>query len=481
MVFNSLEFAAFFLLVFALYHALGHRAQNALLLGASYVFYGAWDWRFGGLIALSTVVDYTVGLKLAATDDDARRKRWLMASVATNLGILGTFKYAGFFADSLAELAAVGGLDLPRVTTEIVLPVGISFYTFQTLSYTIDIYRRQLQPTRRFIDFALFVAFFPQLVAGPIERASRLLPQVLAPRRLTAAGFGSGCWLILRGLFKKVVLADNLAPLVDRVFESGADVTGLEVLFGVYAFAWQIYGDFSGYSDMARGLSRLLGFELMLNFELPYLATSPRDFWRRWHISLSTWLRDYLYVPLGGNRGGGAFVVRNLMLTMLLGGLWHGAAWTFVVWGLYQGLLLVAHRSIEPALERIAPAGAFGARLWWGLRVVVMFHLACAGWLIFRAESFADLARLVGALTGSVMGQVTASVSEPGLAPAWLPVLAVLIVPVLLFQLVQHARRDPEALLSAPLLVRTCVYVVVFESIVLLGEDFGAPFIYFQF
>ncbi len=477
MVFNSLEFAVFFLAVFALYHALRHRAQNLLLLVASYVFYGAWDWRFLGLIALSTVVDYAVGLQLAATDDVARRKRWLLVSLVTNLGILGAFKYFGFFADSLAGLAALGGLDLPRVTTEIVLPVGISFYTFQTLSYTIDIYRKRLQPTRGFLDFALFVAFFPQLVAGPIERASRLLPQVLSPRKPTSAGFGSGCWLILRGLFKKVVLADNLAPLADRVFESGADVTGLETLLGVYAFAWQIYGDFSGYSDMARGLARLLGFELMLNFDLPYLATSPSDFWRRWHISLSTWLRDYLYIPLGGNRGGRAFVVRNLMLTMLLGGLWHGAAWTFVAWGLYQGLLLVAHRSAEPALTRLAPTGPIGARLWWGLRVVVTFHLACVGWLIFRAESFADLGRRVGTLVGSV----TASIPEPGLALEWLPVLAVLILPVLLFQVVQAARRDPEVLVSAPLLVRTLVYVVVFEAIVLLGEDFGAPFIYFQF
>ena len=297
-----------------------------MLLVASYAFYGAWDWRFLGLIVLSTVVDYVVGMSLAATGDPRRRQFLVTASIVANLGILGLFKYAGFFAKSLVGLGASLGVEIPAFALDVVLPVGISFYTFQTLSYTIDIYRGTLKPTRRFLDFALFVAFFPQLVAGPIERASRLLPQVLQPRHVTWEKFGSGSWLILWGLFKKVVIADNLAFLVNAVYATDASPTGWQVVAGTVAFAWQIYCDFSGYSDIARGLARLMGFELMVNFNLPYAARSPADFWRRWHISLSTWLRDYLYIPLGGNQGGALRTYRNLGLTMLLGGLWHGAA-----------------------------------------------------------------------------------------------------------------------------------------------------------
>jgi D-alanyl-lipoteichoic acid acyltransferase DltB (MBOAT superfamily) len=316
------------------------------------------------------------------------------------------------------------------------------------------------------------VAFFPQLVAGPISRAGQLLPQVQAPRRITAEGLGSGAWLALWGLFKKAVVADNLAALVQAVYAPGAAPTGPEVLLATYAFAFQIYCDFSGYTDIARGVARCLGFELVLNFDLPYLAAGPREFWRRWHISLSSWLRDYLYIPLGGSRGGAARTSRNLMLTMLLGGLWHGAAWTFVLWGAWHGALLVAERALGPALARLAPRGAAGARAWRALGVLVTFHLVCAGWLLFRAESLPHAGALLAAL---------ASAPDPGLTGRWLLPFAALLAPLALLELAQARSGDPELVLRAPLPLRALVYACVFFSLVLLGEDFGQPFLYFQF
>ena len=472
MLFNSLGFAFFLASVLGAYALLQRRGQNRLLLIASYVFYGLWDPRFLGLILLSTVVDYAVALRIHTTPEPRRRKRWLLLSLGTNLGILGLFKYLGFFAEGLTALAGVAGFELEPWALDVVLPVGISFYTFQTLSYTIDVYRGSLEPTRGFLDFALFVAFFPQLVAGPIERASRLLPQVLGERRVTWEGVGSGSWLVLWGTFKKAVIADNLAPLVDAVYAPDAFATAGEIWVATLAFAVQIYCDFSGYTDVARGVARLLGFELMLNFNLPYLATSPADFWRRWHISLSTWLRDYLYVPLGGNRGGRARTYRNLLLTMLLGGLWHGAAWTFVLWGAYHGVLLMVHRAARPWLERLAPQGRAANALWWGLRVAVMFQLTLFGWLLFRAESWAVLERLA-----------TSAVDRPGWGGAgdWVRPLVILCLPLVVMQVWQAWRKDLEVVLRAPLVARAGIYAGLFLLLVAMGEDFGTPFLYFQF
>lgn len=336
MLFTQLTFWVFFAIVAALYVLLPHKAQNRMLLVASYVFYGAWDWRFLSLILLSTGVDYVVGLKIGAEDHQARRKRLLAISLAVNLGMLGVFKYFGFFVSSFEALLAQFGYETDPFVLSIVLPVGISFYTFQTLSYTIDIYRRELEPSRDFLDFALFVAFFPQLVAGPIERARNLLPNIAAPRMLSWDALGRGAVLCLLGLIKKVVIADAIAPSVDAVYAS-PDPTRADVILATWLFAIQIYCDFSGYTDIARGVAKMLGFRLMRNFAQPYFAVDPQEFWRRWHISLSTWLRDYLYISLGGNRGGAWTTYRNLMATMALGGLWHGAAWNFVLWGIYQG------------------------------------------------------------------------------------------------------------------------------------------------
>ena len=387
MLFNTWTFLAFALVVFGLYYVLPFRGQNRMLLVASYVFYGAWDWRFLSLIFLSTLIDYTVGRRLEFESDPQRRKHWLVVSCATNLGLLGIFKYLGFFAESFADLAGLFGWHVDVVTLHIVLPVGISFYTFQTMSYTIDVYRRKIEPVRSFEDFALFVAYFPQLVAGPIERASHLLPQLMRPRTVRRDQLFEGAWLIAWGLFKKAVIADNVAPRIDEVFLPTNDwASGGACLVAIYGFAIQIYCDFSGYSDVARGLGKLMGVDIMRNFQIPYVATNPSEFWRRWHISLSTWLRDYLYVPLGGNRGTRLETYRNLTLTMVLGGLWHGAAWTFVLWGIYQGLLLVVHRWFMIDHDWF---GRFRSRSLW-VRFVswfVMFHLVCLGWLIFRAKS----------------------------------------------------------------------------------------------
>ena len=345
MIFNSFQFAIFFVLVLGAYWQLRWKGQNRLLLVMSYVFYGWWDWRFLGLLALSTGVDFLVARRLGRTDDGPHRKRLLWASMAVNLGILGFFKYFGFFADSLeASLSSVGvGWLAPSLG--IVLPVGISFYTFQSMSYTIDVYRRELDPVEDFFDFALYVSYFPQLVAGPIERATRLVPQILSPRvRPRGEQISSGLALIAVGLVKKVAIADIAASVANDVFSRSGEASAIELIIGVYCFAIQIYGDFSGYSDMARGTSRLLGIELVENFKQPYFSPSITQFWRRWHISLSNWLRDYLYIPLGGNRKGPRRTYINLALTMLLGGLWHGAAWTFVVWGALQGLYLMVER-----------------------------------------------------------------------------------------------------------------------------------------
>lgn len=345
MVFNSLVFLVFLGIVLLLYFRLKHRGQNWMLIVASYIFYGWWDYRFLALLLFTTFFDYFCALWIDAEAKPQRRKLLLASSMAVNLGVLCIFKYFNFFMDSLQTGMASFGVSLSFPMLHVVLPVGISFYTFLSMSYTIDVYRRELKATHDPSDFMLYVAFFPHLVAGPIVRASILLPQCQKPRTIIAEEVANGIWLILMGFVKKVVIADRLAQVVNWGFTGGvppyADANSWLIL---YAFAFQIYCDFSGYSDIARGLSKLMGFELVENFRAPYLVTNPSAFWRHWHISLSTWLRDYLYIPLGGNRYGSYKTYRNLMLTMLLGGLWHGAGAAYVLWGLYHGILLAAQR-----------------------------------------------------------------------------------------------------------------------------------------
>ena len=397
MLFNSVEFGIFFLIVYFLYLILNHKWQNRILLVASYIFYGAWDWRFLSLIFLSTILDYVCGLKIYKSNNDKRRKFFLFLSVFGNLSILGFFKYFNFFASNLQVFLNNFGISLQPRFLSIILPIGISFYTFQTMSYTIDIYRKELKPTKRFFDFALFVAFFPQLVAGPIERAKRLLPQILSPRKVTLDKFYEGFCLIFLGLFQKIYIADNLAKIVDPIFAASPPYCGMSTWLALYAFAFQIFCDFAGYSNIARGLGRCMGFDIMVNFNLPYFATNARDFWKRWHISLSSWLRDYLYFPLGGNKKGTFITYRNLLIVMLLGGLWHGAAWTFVLWGAYQALLLIIYRVLRPFFPtRILHVKYIVlAKLWLYIRIVFFFNLTCIGWLFFRAQSIVQICQML--------------------------------------------------------------------------------------
>ena len=391
-IFNSLTFLVFLGIVLLLYFRLGHRGQNWMLIVASYVFYGWWDYRFLGLLLFTTFFDYFCALWIEGEPNPAKRRFLLASSMTVNLTVLCVFKYFNFFAESLQHSFALLGITLSFPMLHVVLPVGISFYTFLSMSYTIDVYRGDLQATHNPTDFMLYVAFFPHLVAGPIVRASILLPQCQQPRKIIPEQVANGLWLILMGYVKKVVVADRLAQVVNWGFSRGsppfADANSWLV---IYAFAFQIYSDFSGYTDIARGISKLMGFELVVNFRAPYLVANPADFWRNWHISLSTWLRDYLYIPLGGNRKGRMRTYCNLMVTMLLGGLWHGAGAAYVLWGLYHGSLLACQRAwhdfVGPRLPSAPRDRAIVTMTKNALLVLIFFHLTCLGWLLFRAGS----------------------------------------------------------------------------------------------
>ena len=465
MFFDSLAFALFLPVVWGLYWLL-RRTRSArlwLLLGASYFFYGWWDARFLALIAGSTVLDYCLGRAMFATADPRRRKRLVTLSLLGNLGALGFFKYWGFFTTEFARLLESFGLHANLPLIEVILPVGISFYTFQTLSYTLDIYRGELEPERDFTRFALFVAFFPQLVAGPIVRARDFLPQLHGAPVLTRTAFHTGLALIFWGLTKKIVVADYLGrELVDVFWEAPETFGGFASLMGIWGYALQIYGDFSGYSDVAIGTAMLLGFRLADNFNSPYEAISPRDFWRRWHISLSTWLRDYLYISLGGNRGGSFATYRNLMLTMTLGGLWHGASWMFVIWGVYHGGLLVADR----LLDRPAPRSLPGL---WARRVLV-FHLVCLGWVFFRSMVPTDAWSVLGSLA----------------SPRGEAVLSMGVLVVLAFGFAAHfvpdgvVARLRAGLVHAHPLIQGAIYAL-WLGLLMNSHSGQRPFIYFQF
>ncbi|MDR3632399.1 MAG: MBOAT family protein [Isosphaeraceae bacterium] len=473
MLFNSFQFAYFFALLLPTYWLLqkNYKLQNVLLLAAGYYFYACWNWRFLSLLILSTVMDYGCGIAVDRITAPRKRKGFVALSMALNLGMLGCFKYYNFFAESLHDLLTRLGLNVPLSQLDVVLPIGISFYTFQSMSYVIDVYRKDIKPTRNLLEFATFVSFFPHLVAGPIMRPTTLLPQVAGPRRFDIPQFYQGIYLIFWGLTKKVVIADNLALLVNDLFGRWESIDGGLALLAVYAFAFQIYCDFSGYTDAARGIAKCLGFELALNFNLPYFATSPKDFWARWHISLSSWLRDYLYIPLGGNRGGLAMLCRNLMLTMIIGGLWHGAAWTFVVWGCYQGVILVGHRLLEPSLKRIQPATPAGVVGWKLVRMFVTFHLICAGWLIFRATSLTQVSGMLAAIA-TRLTVPSATYVVPALAA---------IVPLLMVQVAQYVSKDLDVIARTPWYVRSAFYTACFYAFVIAGEFGGGQFIYFQF
>jgi len=476
LLFTDLTFWGFFAIVALLYVALPHRAQNRMLLVASYVFYGAWDWRFLSLILASTITDYIIGLRLEAEADPRRRRLFLNLSLAVNLGLLGVFKYLGFFADSFQALLATIGYQADPFTLSIILPVGISFYTFQTLSYTIDLYRREIRAERDFLDFALFVAFFPQLVAGPIERAKNLLPNIQNPRTLSWDHLRRGAVLCLLGLIKKVVIADGIAPFVDSVFAS-SNPTQIDIMLAIWLFAIQIYCDFSGYTDIARGVAKMLGFNLMRNFAQPYFAANPQEFWRRWHISLSTWLRDYLYFSLGGNRGGRLRTARNLIATMLLGGLWHGAAWNFIAWGAYHGGLLAVHRAIS---RRRAGSGEGQARsilrwFWRLLRIAVFFQIVSYGWLLFRANSLDQINDMTQRLLGLTSTPMQLSVD----LPAFATLLG--IFGLVLWDSAVERSGDVQFYRKWPAALRALLYAGMIYFFAFGGTTQSTAFIYFAF
>jgi D-alanyl-lipoteichoic acid acyltransferase DltB (MBOAT superfamily) len=477
MIFTEISFLVFCIIFFTGHAVLRGRARGTWLLLCSYYFYGSWDYRFLALLVGSTVVDFWVSRWISRTPEDSQRRRIMLLSVAFNLGVLGVFKYAGFFVDSAVSMSTAIGLPIGRPVLDIVLPVGISFYTFQTLGYTLDVYWRRQEASSTLLDFALYVAFFPQLVAGPIERASHLLPQMArisnSPWRPDLSGIG----LVSLGLFKKVVLADGVRQYVGA-YGDAAQAYPAALWFATYAFAYQIYWDFSGYSDIAVGLSRLLGVNLVSNFRAPYAALGPSDFWRRWHISLSAWLRDYLYVPLGGNRSGSWRTSRNLFLTMLLGGLWHGAAWNFVLWGAFHGVLLVAARWLT------ARFGWRGERFAW-LRVAVFFHVTCLGWALFRSSTLQGCALiwrkllLVDGL--SLRPWIEHLRSERELVPVSLWLGVFLLAGSLQYFYPRTSSDLVAAIGRAPLVPRMLLVASLFFVVMLLSPLSPPAFVYFQF
>lgn len=488
MLFNSIDFALFLPVVFALYWFVAQRnlkTQNLLIVAASYVFYGWWDWRFLSLIAFSTLLDFGLGIMLGREERATRRKLLLAASIIVNLGFLGFFKYYNFFLDNFIAAFTVMGMPIKAGMLHVVLPVGISFYTFQTLSYSIDVYRRKLEPSIDPLAFAAFVCFFPQLVAGPIERATNLLPQFLRPRIFDRAKAVDGLRQMLWGMFKKVVIADNCAEYANLIFNNSADYSGATLALGAILFAFQIYGDFSGYSDIAIGCSRLFGFDLMRNFAFPYFSRDIAEFWRRWHISLSTWFRDYLYIPLGGSRGGTRTKVRNTFIIFLVSGFWHGANWTFIVWGLLHALfflpLLLASKNrdhLTPvALGRSLPSFA---EL---IRMLGTFVLVCVAWVFFRAESLGHATHYIADMTTGLLSK--AGYVETYNLIYWDLGYSIPLLIAFLLLIEWNGRFEQHALerfaFKSPRYVRWAFYSFVILLMGLFIPSEESPFIYFQF
>lgn len=475
MLFNSLDFAVFIPIVFILYWFVFQRSlkwQNILLLVASYVFYAWWDWRFLGLIALSTSVDFAVAKLLDKQRKKAKRKLLLMISLAFNLGMLSYFKYFNFFIESWVEAWQLFGINMESSTLKIILPVGISFYTFQTLSYTIDVYRKKLEPTSNFIEFATYVAFFPQLVAGPIERAKNLLPQFSAKRNFNSDFALSGFYLIIWGLFKKVVIADNCAFFVNQIFDAPGGHSSMELFMGAVLFAFQIYGDFSGYSDIAIGVARLFGFSLMTNFAFPYFSRNIAEFWRRWHISLSTWFRDYLYIPLGGSRGTKWIRLRNVFVVFLVSGFWHGANWTYIVWGGIHALLFLPLLLSKSNRKHIQSTRMVIYQL---PKMLITFALVTFAWVFFRADTVSAAYHYLLEMF-QFSGLSLSFFTKTNSMLLFSRILVIGIFVMMLFEFLAVQKNDREVILSrytAVFIALLIVFMGVFKN--------PSDFIYFQF
>ncbi|MCB0798616.1 MAG: MBOAT family protein [Chitinophagales bacterium] len=482
MLFNSIDFAVFLPVVFIFYWFFTNnniRLQNLLIVAASYIFYGWWDWRFLSLIFFSTVVDYSMGILLSKEDSGTRRKIYLWVSILINIGLLGFFKYYNFFLDNFISAFRLFGIALQARSLQIILPVGISFYTFQTLSYTIDVFRRKLEPTRDLIAFAAFVSFFPQLVAGPIERASNLLPQFYERRHFDLAKATDGMRQILWGLFKKIVIADNCAEFANQIFNNSADMNGSTLALGALFFTFQIYGDFSGYSDIAIGTSRLFGFDLMRNFAFPYFSRDIAEFWRRWHISLSTWFRDYLYIPLGGSRGGRWMKVRNTFAIFLVSGFWHGANWTFLVWGGLNALYflpLQLTNSNRTHLDTVAKGKSLPSfrEL---LQMLITFVLVMLAWIFFRSN---DLGHAIQYLSTLFSSSFFSGPSFPEMKRAW----SILLLVVVFLAVEWRGREHQYAIAYFHAYrrrgIRWTLYLLIC-LLIFLYQGSQQDFIYFQF
>jgi len=478
MLFNSIDFAIFLPIVFFVYWFVLNRnikLQNFLIVAASYFFYGWWDWRFLSLILISTLTDYSIGIGLAKVEDNTKRKALLWTSILVNLGLLGFFKYYDFFIDNFTTAFSFFGAQIKSNSLNIILPVGISFYTFQTLSYTIDVYKRKMLPTKDFIAFSSFVAFFPQLVAGPIERAKNLLPQFYLKRTFDYGKTVDGMRQILWGLFKKIVIADNCAEYANIIFNNSSDYSGSTLVLGALFFTFQIYCDFSGYSDIAIGTARLFGFSLMRNFAFPYFSRDIAEFWRRWHISLSTWFRDYLYIPLGGSHGSTWNKVRNIFIIFIVSGFWHGANWTFIIWGALNALyflpLLLLNRNRQN-LDIIA-RGRFLPTFKELALMSVTFGLTVLTWIFFRAE---NLGHAINYLSGIFSNSLFT-------APQIMPLEVILII--VIFILIEWIGREQSFAIerfgfhysrafrwSFYLLICFCIFIF---------QGKQQAFIYFQF
>ena len=475
MLFNSFEFLVFLAVVYLLYLVLNHRWQNWMLLVASYVFYGWWDWRFLGIIAFTTILDYLVSLRIVSARSERAKRGCLSISVITNLVVLGVFKYFNFFVGSFVSLLDRLGLPLSWQAAHIILPVGISFYTFQSISYSIDVYRGQVAPPRRFLDYALFVAFFPQLVAGPIQRATYFLPQVVAPRQIDLDEVSRGVFLILYGLFKKAVIADGLGISVNGVFNSTGGYSSLDVVLATYLFVVQIYCDFSGYTDIARGVAKLMGFNLSKNFRTPFYAASPSEYWTRWHISLSSWVKDYVYLPLALHylRRGESKIdeYKPHIYSMALMGLWHGAAWTYVLWGLYHGTMLVLW-DICRKLRAFKFIGRFLAS---PLQIAFYFQITALSLLIFRAGSLHQLGQLLHVLFAGDGTRTAITMPAP-------PLATLLALPVfLVFDFLAWRNASDLFYRSWPDPTRAGLAAALFLLLLMGWSNAPAEFIYFQF
>jgi D-alanyl-lipoteichoic acid acyltransferase DltB (MBOAT superfamily) len=478
MLFHSLQFAVFFAVVFSLYLLLSHRWQNRLLLAASLAFYGAWSWRYLLLFLYTIFVDYLAALAIGRSSRPATARLFLAASIASNVAVLGLFKYYDFLATNVQGFLAGWGVLVTPPLVRVALPIGISFYTFQAMSYTIDVYRRRLPPCRSFADYALYVSFFPQLVAGPIERATRLLPQILGQRTVTLERVRRGAYYFLWGFFLKVFVADNLAVVVDSVFRSAPPYNGIDVLLATYAFSFQVFGDFAGYSSMAIGLATAMGVDLMENFRRPYFSRSVADFWRRWHISLSSWFRDYVFAPYYlhlaarrplrrlslTTRHAVAFAA-TLLVTEYLLGLWHGAAWTYGNFGLYHALMIWSYYLVRKPWDRLP--------VW--IQVLLTYHLVCGGWLIFRASSWDQVLQMTHALLFRF--DPGASSATAGLAVR----IAGCAAPLLLVEYFQQRHDDPLVFLRWPAPVRYLLVAAIVCLCLIFGDLSERPFIYFQF